>query len=72
MAVTEGSVVARIYVPMEMGAFARILSAIAKEFPDAVLGEPSSDGEVVVTQPPLPSAGAVVKGLTHSTGGNAG
>lgn len=42
------TVVARLYLPMEMGAFARICKAVAREFPGAVLSEPDVDGEVVI------------------------
>jgi len=49
-----GQVVARLYLPMEMGAFARILKAISAEFPRAVLSEQSAEGEVVVSLPAEP------------------
>lgn len=42
-------VVVTLHLPMEMGAAARIMKAVAREFKDSVVGEPSSgDGRMEI------------------------
>lgn len=45
-------VIVRLYLPMEMGAFVRIQKAIARDYPDAVLIQPSTEGEVAIQADP--------------------
>lgn len=50
-------VIVRLYLPMEMGAFVRIQKAVAKDYPDAVLTQPSQEGEVAISADPDISIG---------------
>jgi len=42
-------VIVRIYLPLEMGAVGRIMAAVARDFPDAIVakGEPPSEMALV-------------------------
>ena len=37
-----------LHLPLEMGAVGAILRAVAREYPDAVVGEPTAGGAMVV------------------------
>lgn len=40
--------VVTLHLPLEMGAVGAILRAVAREYPDAVVGQPRASGEMVV------------------------
>jgi len=44
-------VIARLYLPLEMGSVGRITSAISREYPDAVVGY-GSEGEFAISSDP--------------------
>jgi hypothetical protein len=50
---TVTRVIARLYLPVEMGAVAKVMAAIAESYPDAKLGQSDDTHEVVilVTEP---------------------